>query len=147
MEAPHSWPHPGLIVSQRRHLQIPLIYLRVKLLIHKLCFFCVGYFWEWVLFYIKATLDHNPPICISLSSRNDRCISLHSAIGWIGALRSFHPCWPSTVISLISVSWVARITGVSIDTQPVQCLNFWRAYSNHRRSIAQPIHSHLSTIL
>jgi hypothetical protein len=43
------------------------------------------------LLFAQVSLDHNPPIYASCSSWDDRCMSLHKAIGWDGVSWTFCP--------------------------------------------------------
>jgi hypothetical protein len=75
--------------------------------------FCFGYF--GVALYVLACLDCNPPICVSLCSHVPPC----PPTGWDGVSHTFRPGWSETAVFLISVFWVARITGVSHCSQPL----------------------------
>jgi hypothetical protein len=41
------------------------------------------------------------------------CYSASPVLCWVGVSQTVCPCWLQTVILLISVSWVARIIGLS----------------------------------
>jgi hypothetical protein len=75
--------------------------------------FCIDYFWDRASLYARTVLHHNPPICASLHSWDDRHAPLHSTSGWDEVSPTFCLGWPWTNIFLISVSWVARIMGLS----------------------------------
>jgi hypothetical protein len=49
-------------------------------------------------FYAWAGLDHDPPICASLCSWDDRHIPLHPATGWDGVSWTFCPGCPEATI-------------------------------------------------
>jgi hypothetical protein len=78
--------------------------------------FGIGYFWDRVLFYAWASLDHDPTICTSLPCWDDRHVLPHPAIGWDGVSRSlslslFFPILNWNVHDLHL--WVAKIIGLS----------------------------------
>jgi hypothetical protein len=65
------------------------------------------------LFYARADLDHDPPICASLRSWDDICVPLCPAIDWRRVSWRFCLGWPWSVILPISTSQEARIAGLS----------------------------------
>jgi hypothetical protein len=59
-------------------------------------------------------MNHNLPICASLSSWGNRRILPHPAIGWHGVSWTFWPGWPQSMTFLILLdSQVTRITDFS----------------------------------
>jgi hypothetical protein len=67
-------------------------------------------------FYAQTSLDCNPPMYASLVGgitgvHHHAQRLLVEMGGW--SLETFCKCWPGTVALLISISWIARITGVS----------------------------------
>jgi hypothetical protein len=80
--------------------------------------FYTSYFWGRVSVYVRVSLDGDPSICTSLHSWDDRHVSPRPVIGWNGVSHSFCPGQPQTKTCPISVSQVARITGLSHCAQP-----------------------------
>jgi hypothetical protein len=71
-----------------------------------------------VLLYAWASLNCSLPVHASLPSWDDRHVPPGPVIGWDGGLTNFSLGWSQTAILPISVSQVARITGMSHCTQP-----------------------------
>jgi hypothetical protein len=78
--------------------------------------FWIGYFWDRVLLYAQASLDHDSSICASPCSWDDRHMS---------SSKTFCQGWPQIVILPNSASQVARITGLSTTPGIVLFIWYW----------------------
>jgi hypothetical protein len=76
--------------------------------------FALGIFQIGSCIYVWAGLDHNSSYLCFLCSWDDRHTPPSPAfIGWDGISQTFCLGWPQTVFLLISVSWGARIIGMT----------------------------------
>jgi hypothetical protein len=73
---------------------------------------CSSYFGDRVL--LKPAWTVIPLFLVSHVAWDDKHGPLHPAIGWDEVLRTICLGWPGTAVILISASWVARITSLSL---------------------------------
>jgi hypothetical protein len=82
------------------------------------CPVCSDYFGVKVLLFAQASLDHNPPVYTPCNHWDDRRVPQCPAfLCWDAELKNFAPGLPWNMSLLISMSQVARITGVTTGTQ------------------------------
>jgi hypothetical protein len=72
-----------------------------------------GLFWGRILLMPSMLWTMVFLLVLSHIVGNDRCTTLHSAVGWDWVMCTFSLGWPQNMILPISTSWVGRITDLS----------------------------------